>query len=211
MCKKCTYFFWILFQDLKISNLFYKIQNLNKWQLVSLITHWTYDFLNPWALCYSNSNCCYYSAHQYQTSHICRTMREFSFFPTIRGWQFCNGLVGLGLAILIAHSFASVLTQHYSLYNTHYTLHTLHCTPTTAYCNWNFTLHTGNCTLHTIHSTLHNEHCILHSAHSTLNTEHCTLHSAHCTLWTLSPLVYTVNWTLHSPEQTVNGKMHVLG
>ena len=39
--------------DLDISKFqifFYKIQNLNKWQLVSVITHWTYTCPNPWDL-----------------------------------------------------------------------------------------------------------------------------------------------------------------
>ena len=39
--------FWFLFGDFYILNIFYKIQNLNKWQLVSVIT---YTCLNPWAL-----------------------------------------------------------------------------------------------------------------------------------------------------------------
>ena len=40
-------FFGFLFGDCNISNIFDKIQNLNKWQLVSVITHWTYNCLNP--------------------------------------------------------------------------------------------------------------------------------------------------------------------
>ena len=48
--KKALTFFGFVFGDFNISNIFYKIQNLNEWQLVSLITHWTYTFLNPWAL-----------------------------------------------------------------------------------------------------------------------------------------------------------------
>ena len=43
-------FFLFLFGDFNISNIFYKIQNLNKWQLASVITHWTYTCLNPGAL-----------------------------------------------------------------------------------------------------------------------------------------------------------------
>ena len=43
-------FLRFLFTDFNISNIFYKIQKLNKWQLVSVITHWTYTCLNPWAL-----------------------------------------------------------------------------------------------------------------------------------------------------------------
>ena len=42
--------FWFLLGDFNISNIFYKIQNLNEWQLVSVITHMTYTFLNPWTL-----------------------------------------------------------------------------------------------------------------------------------------------------------------
>ena len=47
--KRSTYFFWFLFGDFNISNIFYKILNLNKCQLVLIITHWTYTCLNPWA------------------------------------------------------------------------------------------------------------------------------------------------------------------
>ena len=50
MCKKSTLFFWFLFEAFNILDIFYKIQNLSKWQLVSVITHWTYTYLNPWAL-----------------------------------------------------------------------------------------------------------------------------------------------------------------
>ena len=46
-CKKNTYIFWFLFGDFNISNVFYKIQKLNQWQIVSVITHWTHTFLNP--------------------------------------------------------------------------------------------------------------------------------------------------------------------
>ena len=52
--KKALSFFWFLFWDFNISNIFYKMQNLNEWQLVSVITHWTYTFLNPWALAQFN-------------------------------------------------------------------------------------------------------------------------------------------------------------
>ena len=45
-----TYFFWFLFRDFTISHIFYKIQNINKFQLVSIITQWTYTCQNPWAL-----------------------------------------------------------------------------------------------------------------------------------------------------------------
>ena len=45
--KKALIFFWFLFGDFNISNTFYKILNLNEWQFVSVITHWTYTFLNP--------------------------------------------------------------------------------------------------------------------------------------------------------------------
>ena len=48
--NKAISFFWFLLGDFNISNIFYKIQNLNKQQLVSVITHWTYTCLNPWAL-----------------------------------------------------------------------------------------------------------------------------------------------------------------
>ena len=48
--KKALTVFWFLFGDFNILNIFYKIQNLNEWQLVSVITYWTYTFLNPWAL-----------------------------------------------------------------------------------------------------------------------------------------------------------------
>ena len=48
-CAKTTLtFFWFLFRDFNISNIFYKIQNVNEWPLVLIITHWTYTFLNPW-------------------------------------------------------------------------------------------------------------------------------------------------------------------
>ena len=43
-------FFLFLFGDFNISNIFYKIQRFNKWQLVSVITHWTYSCLNLQAL-----------------------------------------------------------------------------------------------------------------------------------------------------------------
>ena len=42
--------FLFLFGDFNISNIFFKILNLHEWQYVSVITHWTYTFLNPWAL-----------------------------------------------------------------------------------------------------------------------------------------------------------------
>ena len=42
--------FWFLFGDFNISDIFYKMQNLNEWQIVSVITHWTNTLLNPWAL-----------------------------------------------------------------------------------------------------------------------------------------------------------------
>ena len=48
--KKALTFFWFLIGDFNIPSIFYKIQNWNEWQLVSVITHWTYSFLNPWAL-----------------------------------------------------------------------------------------------------------------------------------------------------------------
>ena len=54
--NKALSFFWFLFKDFNISNIFYKIQNLKKWQLVSVITHWTYTCLNPWALRKKNHN-----------------------------------------------------------------------------------------------------------------------------------------------------------
>ena len=44
--KKTLSVFWFLFGDFNISNIFYKIQNLNEWQLVSVIIHWPYTFLN---------------------------------------------------------------------------------------------------------------------------------------------------------------------
>ena len=50
MCKTSTLFFRFLFGDFNISDIFYKILNLNKWPLVSVITHRTYTCLNPWAL-----------------------------------------------------------------------------------------------------------------------------------------------------------------
>ena len=46
----CTSFLWFLFKDVNISNTFYKIQNFYEWQLVLVITHWIYTFLNPWDL-----------------------------------------------------------------------------------------------------------------------------------------------------------------
>ena len=50
-CKKNTLFFWfLLIGDFNISDIFYKVQNFNEWQLVPVITHWTYTCLNPWAL-----------------------------------------------------------------------------------------------------------------------------------------------------------------
>ena len=48
--KKAPAFFWFPFRDFIISNIFYKILNFNEWQLVSVIIHWTYTFLNHWAL-----------------------------------------------------------------------------------------------------------------------------------------------------------------
>ena len=45
--NKALSFFWFLFGDFNISNIFYKIQNINKWQLASVITNWTYTCLNP--------------------------------------------------------------------------------------------------------------------------------------------------------------------
>ena len=67
--KKNTSFFWFLFGDFIISNIFYKILNLNKCQLVSVITHWTYTFLHPWALwvfefyhSFTHLKCCHHKA-----------------------------------------------------------------------------------------------------------------------------------------------------
>ena len=49
MCKKAP-FFWLQVGDLDISIIFYKIQNFYRWPVLSVITHWTYTFLSPWAL-----------------------------------------------------------------------------------------------------------------------------------------------------------------
>ena len=49
-CKKSTMIFWFPFKDIKIADIIYKIQNLNYWQFVPVITHWTYTSQNPWAL-----------------------------------------------------------------------------------------------------------------------------------------------------------------
>ena len=50
--KKMWCFFLQMFSDVTFhpKNIFYKIQNFSEWQLISIITHWTYTFLNPWAL-----------------------------------------------------------------------------------------------------------------------------------------------------------------
>ena len=50
LAKKALSFFLLLFRDFNILDIFYKIQNLNEWKIFSVITHWTYTFLNPWAL-----------------------------------------------------------------------------------------------------------------------------------------------------------------
>ena len=50
---KSTYF-WFLFRDFIISDIFYKIQNLNWWPVFLVITHWTYTCLSPWALLYNH-------------------------------------------------------------------------------------------------------------------------------------------------------------
>ena len=42
--------FWFLVGDYYISDMFYRIQNLNLWPVFPVITHWTYTCLSPWAL-----------------------------------------------------------------------------------------------------------------------------------------------------------------
>ena len=47
---KKAHFVWFQVGDFNISDIFYKIQNFNKWPVLLVITNWTYTFLSPWAL-----------------------------------------------------------------------------------------------------------------------------------------------------------------
>ena len=50
---KSLSFVGFYFGDFTLWEIFYKIQNFKKWQFVSVITHWAYTWLNPWALVFN--------------------------------------------------------------------------------------------------------------------------------------------------------------